>query len=85
VVDSVVARGCVSIAPIGPRGRNERSAAVRQDDEHEQNAASLDAADHRQRLALERVALADDGYLIRDIAEMGSVSPLPSTGSTTTS
>jgi hypothetical protein len=83
VVDIVVARGCVSIAPIGPRGRNERSAAVRQDDEHEQNAASLDAADHRQRLALERVALADDGYLIRDIAEMGSVSPLPLTTSTT--
>ena len=65
---------CVGIAPVGPRGRNERSAAVRQDDENEQHAASLDAADHCQRLALERVALADDGYLIRDIAEMGSLS-----------
>ena len=32
-------------------------------------------------LAFERMALADDGYLIRDIAEMGSLSPLPSTRS----
>ena len=85
VVDIVIAQRCVDvdIAPVGPCGRNERSAAVRQDDQHEQHAASLDAADHRQRLALERVALADNGYLIRDIAEMGSLSCLPSTGSTT--
>jgi hypothetical protein len=80
VVDIVIARRYVGIAPVGPRGRNERSAAVRQDDEHEQHAVSLDAADHRQRLALERVALADNGYLIRDIAEMGSLSCLPSIG-----
>jgi hypothetical protein len=78
VVDIRLARRCVGSAPVGPRGRNERSAAVRQDDEHEQHAASLDAADHRQRLALERVALANDGYLIRDIAAMGSLSCLPS-------
>jgi hypothetical protein len=77
-VDIVIARQCIGIAPVGPGGRDERSAAVRQDDEHEQHAASLDAADHRQRLALERVALADDGYLIRDIAEMGSLLCLPS-------
>jgi hypothetical protein len=80
VVDIVIAQRCVDlgIAPVGPCDRNERSAAVRQDDQHEQHAASLDAADHRQRLALERVALADNGYLIRDIAEMGSLSCLPS-------
>jgi hypothetical protein len=86
-VDIVIAQRCVgvSIAPVGPRGRNERSAAVRQDDEHEQHAASLDAADHRQGLALERVALADNGYLTRNIAEMGSLSCLPSTTSTTSS
>ena len=83
VVDIVIAQRCgaVGIAPVGPRGRNERSAAVRQDDEREQHSASLDAADHRQRLALKRVALADNGYLIRDIAEMGSLSCLPSTAS----
>ena len=80
VVDIVIAQRCgaAGIAPVGPGGRNERSAAVRQDDEHEQHATSLDAADHRQRLTLERVALADNGYLIRDIAEMGSVPWLPS-------
>jgi hypothetical protein len=80
-VVGVIAQRCVGIgiAPVGPRGGNERSAAIRQDDEHEQHAASLDAADHRQRLALKRVALADDGYLIRDIAEMGSLSCLPLT------
>jgi hypothetical protein len=72
----------VSIAPVGPGGRNERSAAVRQDREHVQHAASLDAAHHRQRLPLERVPLADNGYLIWDIAEMGSLSCLPSMRST---
>jgi hypothetical protein len=82
-VDIAIARRCgVGIAPVGPRGRNERSAAVRQDDEREQHSASLDAADHRQRLALERVTLAGNGYLIRDIAEMGSLSCLPSIRST---
>jgi hypothetical protein len=84
VVDIVIAQQCVGvgIAPVGPRGRNERSAAVRQDDEHEQHAASLDATDHRQCLAFERVALADNGYLGRRIAEMGSLSCVPSTRST---
>jgi hypothetical protein len=82
-VDIVVARRCVAIAPVGPRGGNERSAAVRQDNEHEQHAAPLDAADHRQRVALERVALASDCYLSRDIVEMGSLSSLPSTPSIT--
>jgi len=80
VVDIIFAqrRVDVCIAPVGPCGRNERSAAVRQDDQHEQHAAPLDAADHRQRSALERMALADYRYLIRDIAEMGSLSCLPS-------
>jgi hypothetical protein len=85
VVDIVIARRCVAAAPVGPRGGNERSAAIRQDDEHEQHAASLDAADRRQRLALERVALTSDGDLSRNIAEMGSLSCLPSTPSTITS
>jgi hypothetical protein len=87
VVGSVIAQRCVGIgiAPVGPRGGNERSAAIRQDDEHEQHAASLDAADHRQRLPLERMARSNDRHIIRMIVEMGSVSPLPSIGSTTTS
>ena len=74
-VDIVIARRCVAIAPVGPGGGNERSAAVRQDDEHEQHAASLDAADHRQRLAFEGVAPPDNGHLGRNISVMGSVSP----------
>jgi hypothetical protein len=45
-VHIVLAPRCVGIAPVGPRGGNERSAAVRQDDEREQNAASLNAADY---------------------------------------
>ena len=79
----VSAQRCVGIgiAPVGPRGRNERSAAIRQDDEYEQHAASLDAADHRQRLPLERMARSNDRHIIRMIVEMGSVSPLPSTAS----
>jgi hypothetical protein len=80
-VDIVIARRCAGIAPVGPRGRNERSASVRQDDEHEQHAASFDAADHRQRLALERVAFAQNSYLSRGIMEVGSLSMLPWTRS----
>jgi hypothetical protein len=78
VVDIVIARRCVEIAPIGPRGRNERSATIRQDDEHEQDAASLNAADDSQCLTVKRVALADDSYLSGDIPEMGNLSCLPS-------
>ena len=79
VAEIVVALRCVGagIAPVGPCGWNERAAAVRQDNKNEQYAASLDAADHRQRLAFEGMAPARDGYLIRIIAEAGSVSPLP--------
>src|SRR5271165_3467444 len=67
VVGSVIAQRCVGIgiAPVGPRGGNERSAAIRQDDEYEQHAASLDAADHRQRLPLERMARSNDRHIIR--------------------
>ncbi len=83
-VDGVIAQRCVGIAPVGPRRGNERSAAVRQDDEDERHAASLDAMDHGQRLGLERVALADDRHMVRNIAVVGSLSPLPSTMSGTT-
>ena len=65
-------------APIGPLGRNERPAAVRQDHENEEDAAPPDAADRGQRLAFEGVALAGDRYRIRNITAMGSLWPLPS-------
>jgi hypothetical protein len=78
-VDIVIAERCVGIAPVGPGGGNERSAAVRQDDEHEQRAASLDGVDHAESLAFEGVATPDNGHLGRNISAMGSVAPLPST------
>jgi len=82
VVDIVSARRCVA-APVGPRSRNERSAAVRQDDEHEQRAASLDGVDHAESLAFEGVAPPDNGHLGWNISVMGSVAPLPSIESIT--
>jgi len=69
--------------PICPIGRNERSAAVRQDHQNERDAAPPDAADHRQRLAFERMAFTGDSHRIRDIKTTGSLWPLPSTPSRT--
>ena len=69
-------------APVGPVGRNERSAAVRQDHQNEEDAAPPDATDHGERLAFESVALADDGHRVRNIPVMGSLWPLPSIRST---
>jgi hypothetical protein len=59
--------------PIGPVGRNQRAAAIRQDHENEQNTAPPNAADHGQRLAFEGVALAGDGHRIWNITVMGSL------------
>jgi hypothetical protein len=69
----------VGCSPIGPRRWNERSAAVRQNDENEEDAASLDGVNHAERLAFERVAPPDNGHLGWHIPVMGSVAPLPST------
>jgi hypothetical protein len=66
-------------APIGPLGRNERPAAIRQHRQNEKDAAPPDAADRSQRLAFEGVALACDRHRIRNITTMGSVWLLPST------
>jgi hypothetical protein len=66
-------------SPVGPCRRNERSAAIRQNDENEQDAASLDGVDHTESLAFEGVAPPDNGHLRRNISVMGSVAPLPST------
>jgi hypothetical protein len=76
--------GVVRTSPIGPWCRNEGSAAVWQDEEDEQHAASLNAADHSQLPALECVTLPDDRHIIWMIAEMGSLSTLPSIESITT-
>ncbi|WP_247991189.1 hypothetical protein [Bradyrhizobium sp. 186] len=76
---------CLLGVPIGPIGRNQRAATVWQDHENEEDAAPPDAADHGQRLAFEGVALAGDGQRIWNITVMGSLWPLPLTGSITTS
>jgi hypothetical protein len=68
-------------SPVGPCRRNERSAAIRQNDEDEQDAATLDGVGHTERLAFEGVAPPDNGHLRRNISVMGSVAPLPSTRS----
>jgi hypothetical protein len=72
----------VGRSPIGPCRWNERSASVRQNDENEENAASLDGVNHGESLAFEGVAPPDNGHLRRNISVMGSVAPLPSTTST---
>ena len=69
--------------PVGPLGRNERPAAIRQDHQNEKDAAPPDAADRRQRLAFEGMPLAGDRHRNRNITTMGSLWPLPSTRSTT--
>jgi hypothetical protein len=66
-------------SPVGPCRRNERPAAVRQNDENEQDAATLDGVHHTERLAFEGVAPPDNGHLGWNIPVMGSVAPLPST------
>ena len=46
----------------------QRAAAIRQDGEKQKITPPPDAADHRQCPALESMALANDGYCIRDFA-----------------
>src|SRR5262249_22198969 len=43
--------------PISPSGRNERTGAVRQDNENKAHAALSDAVNYRKRLTLKRVSL----------------------------
>ena len=79
-ITAIVRRRAVGLlgAPIGPLSWNERPAAIRQDHQNEKDAAPSDAADRRQRLAFEGVALAGDCHRIRNITAMGSLWPLPS-------
>src|SRR5258708_38641045 len=47
---------CLLGVPIGPVGRNQRTATVWQDHENAEDAAPPDAADHGQRPAVEGLA-----------------------------
>jgi hypothetical protein len=80
-VAGVVCRRSLGLGrtPIGPVGRNERPAAVRQDHQNEDDAAPPNAADYGQRSAFEGMALTRDRHRFRDITTMGSLWPLPST------
>jgi hypothetical protein len=84
-IADIVRRRAVGLlgVPIGPLSRNERPAAIGQDNQNEKDATPLDAADRGQRLAFEGVALAGDRHRIRNITTMGSLWPLPLIPSTT--
>jgi hypothetical protein len=70
----------MTLAPVGPLGRNKRAAAVRQTEKQKEHTAAPDAADHGERPALEGVTLAGDCHQIEKITAMGSLTTLPSTG-----
>src|SRR5438874_7642662 len=73
--------GGVTLAPISPLGRDQRSAAVRQADQQEEHTAAPDAADRGERAAFKRVTLAGDRHQIGKITAMGSLPTLPSAAS----
>jgi hypothetical protein len=54
----------LTFVPVGPLGRNERATAVRQASQREENPVATNTADHRERTALKRVALAGDRHRI---------------------
>ena len=65
-------------APIGPLSRNERSTAVRYNDEKVEDATQPNPADHRKRLAFKDVTFAGDSCRIRHIMATGSLWLFPS-------
>jgi hypothetical protein len=67
-----------SFVPIGPFCWNERATAVGQAQQEQQNAAPSNAAERRQALAFEGVALAGNGHRRWNLAVMGSLRLLPS-------
>ena len=72
-------------APVGPTRRDQRARFIRQDQQQMQLLTALTAAVDAKLLSLERVPLALNAHDRRKVPGLGSVSLLPSTGSTTTS
>jgi hypothetical protein len=70
---------------VGPSGGDQRSAAVRKNDEQTNTVMTPYPLHHAEGPPRERVTLPGDRHLARKVAAMGSVSLVPSTGSTTTS
>jgi hypothetical protein len=65
-------------APIGPFSRNERSTAVRYNDDKVEDAVQPNPADHRERLTFKDVTFAGDSCRIRHIMATGSLWLFPS-------
>jgi hypothetical protein len=64
---------------IGPPGRDQRAAAVRQDEDQLEPPAATHPADQLKRAALQWVTRPHDPHPLREAVEVGSVSCLPST------
>jgi len=83
VISALRSTATLTLGPVGPLGRNEGATSVGQAGQHEENALASDTANDRERTALKRVTLAGNRYRSGEISAMGSLSPLPSTTSTT--
>jgi hypothetical protein len=69
---------------IGPPGRDQRAAAVRQHQDQAQRATAAHPADQLQRAALQWVTRPHHPHRLRKAVEVGSVSRLPSIAFSTT-
>jgi hypothetical protein len=58
---------------VGPFRRDQRSAAVGEHDQQQQDTTATRGADDLQNAALKRMPRAVDSYRTRKVAEMGSV------------
>ena len=88
VADGILRRGWLLVQlQISPARRDQRARPIRQDQDQMQGAPPMRRAGHPERLPLEGVVLTDDDDALGIPIEVvvGSVSCLPSIGSTTTS
>lgn len=70
------------IYEVGPAGRDQRFAAVRENDEELQAVGHASLSQNLQRLSFEGVMRAGDDHSLREVLMMGSVSWFPSIIST---
>jgi len=64
---------------VGPIGRNQQAAFIRQDQDEEEAALSTGMTEYGEGSPVERVMLTGDGHLRGEFPEMGSVWRFPST------
>ncbi|MGB8477723.1 MAG: hypothetical protein WCE63_02645 [Acidobacteriaceae bacterium] len=58
---------------VGPGGRHQRLASIRQNQHELQVATAVRVPEHLQRLALKRVVRAGDGHPLGKVLTVGSV------------